>query len=389
MSETQSVASARFWQAVRHLLHARWLIVGATAAVAIGSVIISLLLTNWYRADVRMLLAGRSSAGLVSSLMGGQLSPTATSLLGGLVSDYQRQLAILYSRSVTDSVITAFDLIEVYDLSDSKFPMLDAREMLQENVDFVVDDEYNYLSVRVFDTDPQRAADMANYFAAELNQVTSELATETAGTYRQVVEDLYGSIESGIDSVFTSMQDLQQRTGVLDLPTQGATFMESLGRLRQEIWLAEINYKSLLYAFGEDNSQVRAAREALDTANETYEDALAGQERLMPVPQDSLPDIAREFQELEKERIILTTMVEFARPILEQARLEEQLQADAVQIVDPAMPPDKKARPWRAAIVVVSTTSGFMIVCLFVLARAWWRRNHQLIAARLAGDSDD
>lgn len=388
MSDTQSAASARFWQAVRHLLHARWLIVGATAAVAIGSVIISLLLTNWYRADVRMLLAGRSSAGLVSSLMGGQLSPTATSLLGGLVSDYQRQLAILYSRSVTDSVITAFDLIEVYDLSDSKFPMLDAREMLQENVDFVVDDEYNYLSVRVFDTDPQRAADMANYFAAELNRVTSELATETAGTYRQVVEDLYGSIESGIDSVFTSMQDLQQRTGVLDLPTQGATFMESLGRLRQEIWLAEINYKSLLYAFGEDNSQVRAAREALDTANETYEDALAGQERLMPVPQDSLPDIAREFQELEKERIILTTMVEFARPILEQARLEEQLQADAVQIVDPAMPPDKKARPWRAAIVVVSTTSGFMIVCLFVLARAWWRRNHQLIAARLAGDSD-
>lgn len=388
MSESQSAASAKFWQAVRHLLHARWLIVGATATVAIGSVVISLLLTNWYRADVRMLLAGRSSAGLVSSLMGGQLSPTATSLLGGLVSDYQRQLAILYSRSVTDSVITAFDLIEVYDLSDAKFPMLDAREMLQENVDFVVDDEYNYLSVRVYDTDPQRAADMANYFAAELNRVTSDLATETAGTYRQVVEDLYSSIEFGIDSVFTSMQELQQRTGVLDLPTQGATFMEGMIRLRQEIWLAEINYNSLFYAFGENNSQVQAAREALNTANETYDKALAGQERLMPVPQDSLPDIAREFQELEKERIILTTMIEFARPILEQARLEEQLQADAVQIVDPAMPPDKKARPWRAAIVVVSTTSGFMIVCLFVLARAWWRRNHGLIAARLAGDSD-
>lgn len=386
MEESSSSTSDRFWQLVRHLLRARWLIMGVTGFVAVASVVISLLLTNWYRADVRLLLAGRSSAGFISSLVGGQLNPSATSLLGGLVSDYQRQLALLDSRSVMDSVITAFNLVEVYDLTDARFPMLDARKTLRENVDFVVDDEFNYLSLRVFDTDPQRAADMANHFAAELNQVTTTLATETAGTYRRVVEDLYSSIEASLDSVLTTQRDFQQRTGVLDLPTQGSAFMEGLIRLRTEIQLAEINYNSLLFTFGENNSQVQAAQEALATAHRTYEDALAGQERLMPVPQDSLPDIALEFRELEKERIILTSLIEFARPVLEEARLEEQLQADAVQVVDPAQPPDKKARPWRAAIVVISTTSGFLLVCLFVLFRAWWRQNYRVIAARLSSD---
>ena len=387
MSESHSSAGDQFWLAVRHLLRARWLIIGVTGFVAIASVVISLVLTNWYRAEVRLLLAGRSSAGLISSLVGGQLNPSATSLLGGLVSDYQRQLAILESRSVMDSVIVTFDLLEVYDLTDTKFPMLDARKMLRENVNFVVDDEFNYLSLRVFDTDPQRAADMANYFAAELNQVTTDLATETAGTYRRVVENLYASIEAGLDSVLTAQRDFRQRTGVLDLQTQGAAFTEGLLRLRSEIQMAEITYNSLLYTFGENNSRVQAVREALNTANRTFDDALAGEERLMPVSQDSLPDIALEFQELEKERLILTTLIEFARPILEEARLEEQLQADAVQVVDPAQPPDKKTRPWRAAIVVVSTTSGFLMVCLFVLVRAWWRRNYQLIAARLSSES--
>jgi len=387
MGESHSFAGDKFWQAVRHLLRARWLIVGVTGFVAIASVIISLLLTNWYRAEVRLLLAGRSSGGLISSLVGGQLNPAATSLLGGLVSDYQRQLAILESRSVMDSVIISFDLLEVYDLTDSKFPMLDARKMLRENVNFVVDDEFNYLALRVIDTDPQRAANMANYFAAELNQVTTDLAAETAGTYRRVVEDLYTSIEAGLDSVLTAQRNFRQRTGVLDLPTQGAAFTEGLIRLRSEIQMAEISYNSLLFSFGESNSQVQAAREALNKANRTYEDALAGQERLMPVAQDSLPDVALKFQELEKERLILTTLIEFARPILEEARLEEQLQADAVQVMDPAQPPDKKARPWRAAIVVVSTMSAFVMVCLFVLARVWWHRNYHKIAARLSSVS--
>ena len=386
-SSPSSRASEAFWQVLHQLLRARWLIIAVTGFAAVASIVISLLLPNWYRAETRLLLAGRTSAGLLSGLLASQLSPTASSLLGGLVSDYQRQLTILNSRTLRDSVINKFDLINVYDLADAEFPLFEARKVLSENVDFVVDNEFNYLSLLVYDTDPQRAADMANFIAEELNRVTIQLASQTAGTFRQVAEELYDSVEENLDSVLTTLRDLQQRTGIMDLPTQGAAFMEGLIGLRMEIQLVEIDYNRLLYMYGEDNSQVRAAEQALLAAKETYENALDGQERLLPVAQDSLPDIALQFQELEKERVILTSLIEFTRPLLEQARLEEKQRNDTVQIVDPAIPPDKKARPWRAAIVVVSTMSGFLIAALYVLFLSWWRNNYAIIAARLSDDS--
>ena len=55
------------------------------------------------------------------------------------------------SRSVKQSVIEEFDLIEVYDLADSDAPMEYAIEELEGNIEFVVDNEYNYLAVQVYD----------------------------------------------------------------------------------------------------------------------------------------------------------------------------------------------------------------------------------------------
>ena len=47
------------------------------------------------------------------------------------------------------------------------------------------------------------------------------------------------------------------------------------------------------------------------------------------------------------------------------------------------VPPAKKARPWRALIVVSSTLSGFLLAVLYALLLAWWQRNHASLAHRL------
>lgn len=104
----------------------------------------------------------------------------------------------------------------------------------------------------------------------------------------------------------------------------------------------------------------------------------------MPVSQDSLPEVAFKFAQLEKEVVILTTLIEFARPVLEEAQLAEERAAKSVQVLDPAIPPTDKARPSRAAICVVSTLSGFLLSVLYVLLSAWWKRNHVLIASKLS-----
>lgn len=380
----ESRASEIFWTVIQTILNRRWVVIGVTGLTGIVAAVISLLLPNWYLAETRLLIPGQTTSGLLSGVISGSIGSSASSLLGGLVSDYQQELAILDSRTVKQRVVEEFDLIKVYDLADSDSPMQYTIEEFEANIEFVVDNEYNYLSVQVYDKEPQRAADMANFFVTELNRVGIDLSTETARSYRLTVENRYQEIEDSLNAVRLAIQTLQEETGVLDLPTQGAAFMEGLTNWRSQIFLAELEFDNLLFLYGPNHSQTRAAQQAVERARNSYDRALEGQERLMPVPQDSLPKIASEFANLQKEVVILTTLMEFARPLLEEAQLSEERAAKSVQVLDPAVPPTEKARPWRAAICVVSTFSGFLLSLLYVLTAAWWKRNHTMIASKLS-----
>lgn len=384
MTEPSRSPSEAFWAFFRALLKKRWLIIGVTGFFGAASVVISLFLSNWYLAETRLLIPGQTSSGLLSGVISGRLGSGASSLLGGLISDYQQQLAILDSRTVKQRVVEEFNLIEVYDLADSDAPMKYAIEELEGNVEFVVDNEYNYLSVQAYDKDPQRAADMANFFVSELNRVGIDLSTRTAREYRYTVERRYQSFEDSLAIVMQTTRTLQEETGVLDLPTQVAAFAEALAEWRTQIFVSEVELGNLRFLYGDSHSQTRAAQRAVDQAWQSYNKAWEGQERVMPVAQDILPEVAHRFVELQTEALIWRTLLEFARPVLEEARLEEERAAESVQVLDPAIPPVEKARPWRAAICVISTFSGFLLSILYVLISGWWKKNHTLIAERLS-----
>ncbi len=384
-----SKASEIFWVSARLILNRRWFVIGVTSITAVAAVIISLFLPNWYLAETRLLIPGQTSGGLLSSVLGGRASTAASSLLGGVVSDYQQELAILNSRTLIQNVIEEFDLIDVYNLSDSQSPMVFALEELSANTEFTVDNEYNYLAVQVYDKDPVRAANVANFYVSELNRLGIELSTETAKAYRVTVEARYREIEDSLDTVLQSIRQLQQETGVIDLPTQAAAFMEGLTDWRSQIFLAELELNKILYLYGPDHSQTRAAQNAVKQANDSYNQALQGRERFMPIPQDNIPDVAFQFAELQVESVILTSLIEFTRPLLEEARLSEERSAKSVQVLDPAIPPTQKAKPRRAAICAVSTMSGLMISVIYVFISAWWKRNYSHIASQLTSSNVD
>lgn len=384
MTEPSSSPNEAFWDFFRALLKKRWLIIGVTGFFGAASVVISLFLSNWYLAETRLLIPGQTSSGLLSGVISGRIGSGASSLLGGLVSDYQQQLAILNSRTVKQRVVEEFDLIEVYDLTDSDAPMKYAIEELGGNVEFVVDNEYNYLSVQAYDKDPQRAADLANFFVSELNRIGIDLSAQTAREYRRTVERRYQSFEDSLAAVRLATQILQEETGVLDLPTQGAAFAEALAEWRTQIFVSKLELDNLRFLYGDGHSQTRSAQRAIDQAWQSYNQALEGQERFMPVAQDILPEVAHRFVELQTDALILGTLLEFTRPVLEEARLEEERASESVQVLDPAIPPVEKARPWRAAICVISTFSGFLLSMLYVLVSSWWKTNHTLIAERLS-----
>lgn len=372
----------RLWSAFGVVYRRRRFIAGVTAGAAVLAVGISLLLPNWYAASVRVLAPESGGGGLTSAVMR-NLPSAASMLLGGPSGDYARYLTILTSRSMFVSVVDSFDLIQVYETEGNRYPLEDALETLRSNVDFPVHEKYEYLSVVVFDKEPERAADIANFFVRRLNAVNAALTSQNAGLFRRFAESRYAEASAVLDSVLDARQDFQREYGVFDLPTQTMAFFEQVGMLRAKAVEGEIQYNALRAQLGDDNAQVRSMRELVTAANQQYQQALQGQEQVLPVPQERMSAVMREYIGMEREILIQSAIIEVIVPILEQARFNEEQEVQAVQVVDPAVPPAKKAKPSRSLIVIVTTISIFFVAIIFVLALDWWQRSHRKFAQRL------
>ncbi|NQV73956.1 lipopolysaccharide biosynthesis protein [bacterium] len=386
-TEIEESSEGNWWQLLGILYAGRRFIIQVTAGMAVVSVVISLLLPNWYKASSRLLLSESSGGGIASALLG-DLGSAAKSLLGGSGGDYVRYLAILNSRSVQTQIIEEFDLINVYDYADSDFPIDLTLKSLADNVEFVIDDEFDFLSVEVLDRDAQRAADMSNAYVKLLDEVNNKLTTQTAGNFREYVESRYLKAQEDRANMLDSLADFQRKYGVVDLEAQTEAYFGQLAELRASTLQYEIQLDALKAQFGENNKQVQTMQTFVDAADKSFQGALEGREIVMPVSREQAPEMVRQYLNLTMERMIQEKILEFVAPMLEQARFEEERKVEALQVVDAAVKPYKKAKPKRMIIVIAATLSAFILAIIFLLVMDWWRRNSASFAARLRASSE-
>ena len=381
--EQKKKAVKAFWSIVRTLLDRRRFIMGVSIFMAIASVVISLMLPKWYAASTRLLAPESSGTSPISAALLRNLSTAASAILGGASGDFERYISILSSRSVAEKMIAEFDLKTVYETQGKAFENEATRKMLSDNSDFTIDREYGYLSVTVYDKDPERAANMANYYVEELNRVNLELSALSAANYRRFVEERYNETLALLDSTKARLQALQEKHGIFDMESQATGFMEQFAAIRTEEVLLEIQYEALLGEYGPTNPQVSAARRALLAARQKSEEALQGEDSLLPVPSSEMPAVMREYLDIEQEAVIQKNILEVVAPMYEQARFEEEREYEAVQVLDVAIPPERKAKPKRAFVVIGATFTAFLLAVLYVLFSAWWKRNAPSIASNL------
>lgn len=371
------------WDMAGTLYAWRRFVIGGTIFFAIVSIVISLLLPKWYHAETRLLSPESSGTNPLSAALSSNLSAAASAFLGGSGGDYFRYISILTSRSMYEAVVDEFNLVEVYETQESRDPRGAAVEVLASNASFPIDNEYEFLSISVLDPLPQRAADIANFFAQELNRRNQELASQDAANYRTFVQERYQEAIITLDSLKEATQKFQEEFGVFDLETQATGFLEQVAAIRAEAMTLEIDYAALKAQYGSENPRVKATRDAYEAANRKSNDVLKGREDILPVSQEQFPEVFRAFVELEQEILIQKSILEIIAPMFEQARFQEERQFQAVQVVDIAIPPTRKAKPKRSTIVIASTLSAFILLVFFVLAFTWWQRNHANFLGRL------
>jgi tyrosine-protein kinase Etk/Wzc len=374
-----------FWYAAAVLLR-QWKVVATITIVTLMlGVAIALLLPRYYAAEARVL---QPEGGGIGNLMG--MMDRATGGLGRLLvgrgGDFTRYLAVLNSRSLRERMVDEFELIDVYRVARAAHPMQAALDRLDKNLAFNVSLEFNYLGVVAFDRDPTRAAAMANFAVAELNRMNARLSSENARDTRIFVERRLNEALADLDSVRAAMQTFQETHGVVQLESQAQAFMGTMAEMSGRVAELEVRYQTLLTQYGPDNPQVSAARDALSAARRQRASVLGGSDALLPVNLQRLPALSREYAELMQAQLTQAQIIETIYPLFEQAQFQERSEAQAVQVLDVAVPPTKPARPSRRLIVTVLTLTGLLLGCLFALGQSWLHNNHAYVADRLRAD---
>ncbi len=159
----------------------------------------------------------------LSGLLGGAEGALLRSVMDSTnVADLY--VGILESRTVVDAIISRFDLVHVYDVSESRFKT--ERKLRQyTNIDA---SEEGIVSITVEDSDPNRAAAMSNAYVEELDKQNKKLSVGQATSKRVFLE--------------TRLKEVEQKLSRIEsIPAREAQVQEMLYELlMRELELARI-----------------------------------------------------------------------------------------------------------------------------------------------------
>jgi capsule polysaccharide export protein KpsE/RkpR len=87
-----------------------------------------------------------------------------------------------------------------------------------------------------------------------------------------------------------------------------------------------------------------------------------------------LPLVGVKYLDLYRRTKVNEAVFEFLTKEFEIAKVEEAREVPSVQVLDPAIIPDKKSSPHRLLIMLAGAFSGFVFSFLYLLGRRAWKR---------------
>ena len=349
--------------------------------VTLAAIILSIFIHNRYTA-VSSFISPKQKGGLFGQLASGfsstiqSLSRTLGGRLGNVSEEAYSYLAILKSRSASESVINKFNLREVYEI-DKKKPYEDVIKELEDNVDFHIQDEGN-ITVAVTDKSPERAAEMANYYVNILDDISTKLGVTEAHSNREFIEKRFNQLQVDIVNVEDSLESFSKEYNVLEMKEQMKAEITAAAELTAQMEVAKIERDLLKNNYGSNSPLVQQADYKVNEFDKRLAAMKFGSDKNLKsslnlfIPFEKIPETGVKYIRLTREYEIQTKLLEFIYPIYEQAKIQEQEDIPAVLVVDKAIPPEKKSSPKRSLIVL----AAFLISFLFSVGYALLKESY-------------
>lgn len=355
------------------LLERKWFILSGLLAVSVGSVALVLSMTSYYTATAIILPSKQNSGFPFSSLLGdmpmGSLFKSLDILNQG---DNARFLSILDSRRLADKVIKRFDLAHRYEFDKHrKFYYENLLKEYYKNVK-IEEDSYENIRISALDSNPEFAAEVANYIVDQLDSISYRVSQEAARGSRLFFEERLTLMRQNLDSVHKAFAHFQVENNFIDLEQQVKSSIEALAGIEAEAMAADIEGEMLTTSFGSNSriAEVQKRKSVLKRRVENYMQKGSGS---LVLPLKRTPELAIKYAYLYRDVKVQETLYALTLQMYEQAKFREANNSPVVTVLERATPPQKRTRPKRMVFCLVSFISAFILLGSWVLVSHWYR----------------
>ncbi len=344
----------------------RLLIVGPLVAglLALG---ISFAITPTFTATTKFMPPQQQASGAASLLQSlGALGGLAGAA-SGLKNPADQYVAFLKSRSVQDALIDRFDLLARYEEKQRQTTRLALEGKVRTS-----SGKDGLITIEVDDKDPAFAAQLANAHVEELGKLLNRLAVTEAQQRRLFFEKQLASAKDSLVKAEQALKSSGVNSSALKASPQAA--VEGMARLKAAITAQEIKLASMRGYLSESapdfkqaQTELAAMRSQMARAEAQEPSALSGTstEKSSAAEAASGSDYISKFRDFKYNE----TLFELFAKQYEIARVDESREGAVIQVVDVAVPPERKSKPKKATIAAISTLATGFALLLFVFIR--------------------
>jgi tyrosine-protein kinase Etk/Wzc len=331
-----------------------------TTAVAI---VVSLIMTPMFTAKTLMMPPQQQQSSAASALASlGALAGLAGGA-AGVKSPDEMYIAFMESESLQNSIVKKMSLQSRY---ESK-TLLDARVALKGSVKITSDKKSGLISIEATDKDPVFAAQLANLYIDELHNLLGRLAVTDAQQRRVFYEDQIKKTQAEFASAEARFRAANEKSGMQVTSVLAETGMRANAEMRGQIAAKEVQLLAMSRFETAQNPDVQRLSSEISALRQQLSKLESGSGN--PLSSSNFTPTQQEAVKAYRDIKVQESMLEVLIKQYELARVDEAKEGPLVQQVDPASPPERRSRPKRTLIVLVSALGGLFLGVLAAFVR--------------------
>jgi uncharacterized protein involved in exopolysaccharide biosynthesis len=338
-------------------------------SLLVGAVIAFSLTVNF--TSIATILPPQAPQSSAAALMGqlGSLAGLGASGAGSLLKNpADIYVAMLQSRTIADHIINQFHLESLW----KQKKLSDTRKVLKKHAQFEAGKD-GLIVITVKDPNPKLASDMANAFVDELYRMNSTLAVTEAGQRRVFFDQQLEEEKGALAAAENDLRTIQEKTGILELTGQSAMAVRTIAETAAELRSREVQLEAMRSYATDENPDLSRLQSEIDALHRQ----LASQENNQKgmslgdtqVPAGRVPAEGLEYVRKLREVKYHQTLFDLLSRQFEAARIDEAKSAPIIQVVDHALPADKKSGPPRMLIILGFGVIGFCFACFWAFMK--------------------